>query len=551
MRFEARGKWLLSRMSDTMKQTQGPRNDEARQTRKAFYLTTTLPYVNADPHIGFALELVQADIVARYRTLLGDSVFFTTGTDEHGQKIYQRAKEEGKDVQLYVDEYAARFRSLKEKLDLCPELHFIRTTDANHVQAAQEIWRRCEKAGDIYKKKYKGLYCVGDEMFLKESDLVNGLCPNHPTMEPIEIEEENYFFKLSNYQAKLEAYLSQEGVVVPEWRRQEALKFVQGGLEDFSISREKSRLPWGIPVPGDEQQVMYVWFDALTNYISTLGWPAPSAVEGPDGLFKKYWVDGETVQMAGKDQVRFQSIMWQAMLMSAGLPTTQKVVYHGFITSGGQKMSKSLGNVIDPFSIVEEYGIDALRFFLAKHVHPFDDSDVTMERFKEAYNADLANGLGNAVSRVMQLAEKHLESPALTAGDLETFQYSTKFRESLDKFDFNVALEAVWSYVAKSGETTENEQYMSAINHVLADNNVETIRQVSSVLGVDQTMQTEQPFKVIKEDRQKAVQIITMMVREIALIAKSIEPFMPATSQMILDSVLKNKKPENLFPRKE
>jgi methionyl-tRNA synthetase len=512
---------------------------------KPFYLTTTLPYVNADPHIGFALELVQADIAVRYRALLGGDVFFNTGTDEHGQKIFQRAKEEGKDPQQYVDEYAAKFRSLKEKLNLYPALHFIRTTDAHHVVAAQEIWRRCAAKGDIYKKKYKGLYCVGDEMFLKDGDLVNGRCPNHPNLVPQEIEEENYFFKLSNYQSRLEQYLSQEGVVAPEWRRQEALNFVKSGLEDFSISREKARLTWGVPVPDDDSQVMYVWFDALTNYISTLGWPD----EGGD--FKKFWVDGETVQLAGKDQVRFQSIMWQAMLMSAGLPTTQKIVYHGFITSGGQKMSKSLGNVIDPLTIVDEYGVDALRFFLAKHVHPFDDSDVTMERFKEVYNADLANGLGNAVARVMQLAERHLDNPALSAQDLNTFQYSSKFRESMDKFDFNAALDTAWSYVAKSGETTENQQYMSAIDRVLSNNRVEPVRQVSSVLGLDQTMQSEQPFKVVKEDKQKAIQIITMMVREVALIAKSIEPFMPATSKAILDSVLANKKPENLFPRKE
>ncbi|MSU73871.1 methionine--tRNA ligase, partial [Candidatus Kaiserbacteria bacterium] len=340
---------------------------------KPLYLTTTLPYVNAEPHIGFALELVQADVIARYRTLLGDEVFFNTGTDEHGLKIYRKAQEEGKDTQAYTDEYAAKFKGLKEKLNLHPRLHFIRTTDPHHKTAAQEMWRRCLAKGDIFKKKYKGLYCVGDEAFIKETELVDGKCPNHPTMEPIEIEEENYFFRLSAYQEKLLAYLSREGVIVPEWRREEAINFVKQGLEDFSISRTKEKMPWGVPVPDDDAQVMYVWFDALTNYVSTLGWP-----EDGEGLYAKFWEKGETLQLAGKDQVRFQSIMWQGMLMSAGLKATDKVLYHGFITSEGKKMSKSLGNVIDPLAVVDEYGIDALRYFLARHVHPFEDSDFTM-----------------------------------------------------------------------------------------------------------------------------------------------------------------------------
>ena len=317
--------------------------------KKSLYITTTLPYVNADPHIGFALEIVRADIYARYRMVCGDDVFFNTGTDEHGLKIFRKAESEGKEVQAYVDEYAAKFRSLKEALGLTEQLHFIRTTDPPHVQAAQEMWRRCVARGDIYKRKYKGLYCVGDEAFIKETDLVNGKCPNHPSMDPMEIEEENYFFRLSAYQGKLVEYLSKEGVILPEWRRHETLQFVQGGLEDMSISRERARLSWGIPVPDDDTQTMYVWFDALTNYISTLGWP-----EDAEGSYKKFWEQGERLQMAGKDQLRFQSIMWQAMLMSAGLPTTDRVIYNGFITSGGQKMSKSIGNVIDPMANGEE-----------------------------------------------------------------------------------------------------------------------------------------------------------------------------------------------------
>ena len=478
---------------------------------KPLYLTTTLPYVNAEPHIGFALELVQADVIARYRRLMGDEVFFNTGTDEHGQKIYQKAKEEGRDVQEYVDHFAGEFKELRGALDLSYDA-FIRTTDAGHIAAAQDLWRRCEKAGDIYKKKYKGLYCVGDEAFVKESDLVDGKCPNHPTMDLVEIEEENYFFKLSNYQDKLLAYLGAEGVVVPEWRRQEALNFVKQGLEDFSVSRVKEKMSWGIPVPGDDTQVVYVWFDALTNYISTLGWPGDA-----EGNFKKFWVEGETLQLAGKDQVRFQSIMWQAMLMSAGLKTTDTVLYHGFITSDGQKMSKSIGNVIDPLAIVDEYGIDALRYFLARHVHPFEDSDFTMEKFKDVYNATLANGLGNLAARVMQLAETNLDKPVFAGGETFIFSYSPQIRDAMRDYDLNAVMDNIWAAVSE----------------------------------IDEAIQKEQPFKVVKEDKQRGAEMIVKMVKHLAWIAKAIEPFMPETSAAILQAVHANKKPVNLFPRKE
>jgi methionyl-tRNA synthetase len=483
---------------------------------KSLYVTTTLPYVNADPHIGFALEIVQADILARYRALLGDDVFFTTGTDEHGQKIYEAAKKVGKEPQEYVDEYAAKFRALKVSLGLSDQLHFVRTTDTHHKEAAQEMWRRCAAKGDIYKKKYKGLYCVGDEMFVKESDLVDGKCPNHPTMELQEIEEENYFFKLSNYQEKLLAYLSQDGVIVPEWRRQEAIAFVQGGLEDFSISRERERLSWGVPVPGDDTQVMYVWFDALTNYISTLGWPSSAkATEGkPEDLFEKFWVKGETIQLAGKDQVRFQSIMWQAMLMSADVPTTHRVCYHGFITSSGQKMSKSIGNVIDPLTIVNEYGADALRYFLARHISPFEDSDFTMERFKEAYNADLANGVGNVTARIMTLAQAHLSEPIQRP---EPVGFPREYTDALDAYEYNRALE----FVAKE------------------------------IQALDQKISDTEPFKLIKLDKEKGVELIRELATELYAVVRLLNPFMPDANAKIKETILANKKPAALFPRKE
>ncbi len=479
-------------------------------TNKPFYLTTTLPYVNADPHIGFALEIVHADIVARHLRNRGREVFFTTGTDEHGQKIFQKAAEMGQDVQAYVDHFAGQFEMLKQELNLSYDA-FIRTTDEKHIRAAQELWRRCLQAGDIYKKKYKGLYCVGDEMFLKENDLSNGRCPNHPNMEPIEIEEENYFFKLSAYQDKLLTYLSREDSVLPDWRRGEAIKFIEQGLEDFSISREKARMSWGIPVVDDESQVMYVWFDALTNYISTLDWP-----DDAKGNFQKFWIDGETVQMAGKDQVRFQSIMWQAMLMSAKLKTSDTVVYHGFITSGGQKMSKSLGNVIEPFAIVQEYGTDALRYYLARHISPFEDSDFTMEKFKDAYNANLANGLGNLVSRVMKMAEDNTQ-PISDLDDIVGMLVADDVHAKMDSFDISQAMDVIWERI-------------SSADLLIAD---------------------LQPFKLVKTDPEGGVRLINSLKMELYSIANDLQAFLPETSQKIKDAVRENKKPKTLFPRKE
>jgi methionyl-tRNA synthetase len=475
------------------------------------YLTTTLPYVNADPHVGFALEVLQADALARFWRMQGHEVFFNTGTDEHGQKIAQKADEKGEPRQAYVDHYAGEFRKLRDLLDLSVDA-FIRTTDPGHVAAAQEIWRRCEAAGDIYKKTYKGLYCVGDEMFMKESELVDGRCPNHPNLELEEIEEENYFFRLSKYQAYLEEYLSREGVIVPEWRRLEALNFVRQGLEDFSISREVSRMDWGIPVPNDPGHVMYVWFDALTNYISTLGWP-----EDKEGKYKAFWEEGDPMQMAGKDQVRFQSIMWQAMLRSAGLAPTRRVLYHGFITSGGQKMSKSLGNVISPSDLVSTYGIDATRYLLLRHVHPFEDTDLTMERLSEWYNAHLANGIGNQVARVMKLASTYLPGPVEVADE----PLEQAFVDLLARYAFSEALDLIFAHIQKA----------------------------------DLYMQEGEPWKAIKsanpDEKEAAEDDIEKLVRHLYKTACHLEPFMPSTAAKIKDAVRKNEMPASLFARKE
>src|SRR3989344_3590019 len=333
-------------------------------SKRYFYITTTAPYVNADPHIGFALELVQADAIARFKKLQGFTVAFGFGTDEHGLKIYRQAQEENKLPQDYCDEHVGKFKSLAKALNLSTT-HFIRTTDQKHVEAAQEFWKRCFQNNDIYKKNYKVKYCVGCELEKTDSELENNKCPIHPNLAIEDYEEENYFFRFSKYQNRLlQLYNNRPDFVIPSNRLKEIESFVKKGLHDFSISRLKSKMPWGVPVPGDNDHVMYVWFDALVFYISTLGWP-DSILD-----FEKFW---PVIHVAGKDNLRQQSAIWQAMLMSAGLPNYKQIFIHGFITSDGKKMSKSLGNVIDPFELVEQYGVDAVRYYLLKEIPAADD----------------------------------------------------------------------------------------------------------------------------------------------------------------------------------
>ncbi len=468
--------------------------------KKSFYITTTLPYVNAEPHIGFAMELVRADVIARYKKLSGQEVFFNTGTDEHGSKIFKKAQEEGIETQKFVDDHSEKFRDLIKLLNIDPEVHFIRTTDQKHIKAAQEFWKRCEK--DIEKKLYKIKYCVGCELEKTDSELESGHCVLHPLLEIEEREEENYFFKLSNYQDKLlNLYKSNPNFVIPDSRYNEIKAFVERGLEDFSISRLKSKMPWGVEVPSDSEHVMYVWFDALVSYISTLDWP-----QNEDN-FTKFWREGIPTQYAGKDNLRQQSAMWQAMLMSAGLPNSYQIIINGFINSRGQKMSKSLGNVISPNELVEKYGVDATRYLLLRHINSFEDTDVTWERLDEWYESGLANGLGNLVSRVLTMANNYGVS---TIDSVHTIHY-----DYFKDFDIQKYMNHVWELIKKT----------------------------------DKKIQDEEPYKKYKTNHEIAVNIVADLCTNLYEIAHLLRYIMPKTSEVIKSSLEDLKKPENLFPR--
>lgn len=482
------------------------------EKNKTFYLTTTLPYVNSDPHIGFAMEIIRADVIARYKKLSNFDVFFNTGTDEHGQKLFTSAEKEGKDVKQYVDENAQKFKDLIKLLNILEDIHFIRTTDEHHLEAAQAFWRICKQNGYIYKKNYQTKYCVGCELEKTDSELNDdGQCPVHPNNKIEFINEENYFFKFSEFQNRLlDFYEKNSNFVVPDFRFHEIKSFVQKGLEDFSISRLKSKMSWGVPVPDDENHVMYVWFDALVNYISTLGWPEDKE------KFEKYWTNGTPTQYCGKDNLRQQSSMWQAMLMAAGLPNSHSIVIDGFITGeGGIKMSKSMGNGVDPIEIVKEYGVDALRYFLLKEIGSFEDSPFTIERFKDAYNSGLANGLGNLTSRVMTMATNY----GVRLGEEELkMKYYTKEIEDFESFDMNKFMNKIWL----------------------------------NLRGLDEYIQKNEPFKKIKVNKEEAEKDVYYLLSHLYENALALEPLLPETSKKIQELIRENKKPENpLFLRKE
>lgn len=454
-----------------------------------FYVTTAIPYVNADPHVGFALECVVADVLARHRRRRGDDVRFLTGTDDNSLKSVQGAEREGVPVVDLVERYASRFEALRDTLDLSTD-DFIRTSsDPRHAAGVHALWRACAASGDIYRGHYTGRYCVGCERFVDDAER----CPEHDS--PLEdVSEENWFFRLSRYeQPLLELIESGRLRVVPDGRRNEVLGLIRGGLRDFSISRSASRSRgWGVPVPDDPSQVCYVWFDALGNYITAL-----------DGeLFDRYWSGDRTVHVIGKDIVRFHAVYWPAILLSAGLELPDVVLTHGFVTAEGRKISKSLGNAVDPFALVGEFGTDVVRYFLLRHIRTTEDGDFTRERLVRARDADLADQLGNLVSRVVALVQRSLGG-VVPAAEVPLPDLGAEVDAAVDRFDLHDALSAIW--------------------HVVEDANRSIVE--------------AKPWELARDGDPRLPGVLGRLCASIRLVGAELEPFLPRTSAEILRRV--------------
>jgi methionyl-tRNA synthetase len=481
---------------------------------KKFYITTSIFYVNSSPHIGSALEMVQADVLARYHRQLNEDVFFLTGTDEHGVKIVRKAEELKKNVKELVDGNAAKFVDLTKVLDLSHN-DFIRTTDRErHWPAVFKIWQELNEKGDIYKGEYKGLYCVGCEAYLAPNDLIEGKCPVHKK-EPDVLEEENYFFRLSKYAPVIQKIIEKgELAIIPLTRKNEILGLINQGVADISISRPKEKLLWGVPVPNDDSQIVYVWLEALINYISALGY-------GQNGeKFQRYWP--ADVHCLGKDILRFHALLWPAVLLSAGLPLPRRIFVHGFLTIEGQKMSKSLGDVVNPFELVKKYGADPVRYFLLREFSSTEDGDFSVKRLEERYNSDLANGLGNLVSRILTLSGKAgislkdsgktRERDGLTP---KVKAFEEKYHQAFREIKFHEALEAIWQLIG----------------------------------ACDEHIEKNKPWGLIENNRDRAKQILSELLVALREVARLLQPFLPVTSEKILDQIKQNKKAEILFPR--
>lgn len=450
-----------------------------------YYLTTAIPYINAKPHLGHVLEWFQADALAQYQRLQGKKVAFAAGSDENSLKNVRAAEKTGQETQPWLDEYAEIFRAAYDFFGISLT-HFRRSSDQKlHWPGVQKLWQLCDQAGDFYKKTYEGLYCVGCETFYTPDELIDGKCPEHFT-EPEKVAEENYFFRLSKYQDQIRQLIETDQVhIVSDQFKKEMLGFINTGLEDFSVSRSNARgRGVGVPVPNDPDQVMYVWFDALTVYMTAIGWGFD------DAEWQTYWP--ADVHVIGKGINRFHSVYWIGMLLSAGLPLPKTISVHGYITSDGQKMSKSLGNVIDPFALVETYGLEPVRFFLLKEIPTHSDGDFNYEKFKEVYTADLANGLGNVCSRVAKLCEKSgLGSPAVT----QTFNPS--YQTLFSQFELDSAAKSV----------------------------------VQQIADLDGYLSLQKPWTLAGEEQQ---QILIEAIKQIQKIAFHLQPFMPQTAQTIL-----------------
>lgn len=474
-----------------------------------FYITTSIPYINGEPHLGHAMELIIADVMARHARQQGAEVIFSTGTDEHGGKIQEKANEQDLKPEAYADKMSKLFEDLTAVLNISNN-RFIRTTDKAHEEIAKQIWKKLEK--DIYKAKYIGWYCTGDEAFFTEAEVKanNGICPNHN--RPYEkLEEDNYFFALSKYGSQVaEAIKSERFKILPSTRRNEILSLIESGLEDISISRPKDKLTWGIDIPGDKDQVMYVWFEALMNYISVLGYPNHAD-------FKDYWPPN--VQVIGKDIIRFHAAIWPAMLLGLGLELPKLLYVHGFIHIEGQKMSKSLGNSIAPTDIVANYGADPLRYYLLRHVPSYSDGDFSLNALNTSYNNELANELGNAVSRTIAMVDR------FAGGEVSNIP----------------------------SPTHDIAAYEQAISECRLDKALEDI--FEQIKGLNQYIEEEKPWELAKEeDKEHLNEVLAYMVGSLDQIADLLEPFLPQTSEKIKAAFKEgktHKMSETLFPKKD
>ncbi len=476
---------------------------------KKIFITTAIDYVNASPHLGHCLGKIQADVVARYHRQLGESVFLLNGTDENSLKNVQSAEKEGISTKELVDKNASIFQSLKETLNLSYN-DFIRTTEDRHIKGAQKLWTACQK--DIYKKSYSGLYCVGCEEFYKESELENGFCPEHKT-KPELIAEENYFFKLSKYQNQVKKLIENDEIkIIPQTRKNEILSFINSGVEDICVSRSLERSHgWGIDVPGDSTQKIWVWFDALSSYINAVGY-------GDDKeKFKEWWQESDNrIHVIGKGISRFHAVYWIGMLLSASIALPNKIFIHGYLTLNGQKISKSLGNTINPFELVKKYGTDAVRYYLLREITPTEDGDFTYEKFEQRYNSDLASGLGNLLARTVTLATKfkviklssyQVENKELEGAVDKIKQDCKTFTEA---FKFNEALRSIWELIS----------------------------------FCDKYINEEKPW----EGGAAAPQVISDVLFALENISDLLLPFLPETAEKIKKAV-ETKKSEQLFPR--
>ena len=466
-------------------------------TKNKFYITTAILYTNSKPHLGFAFELIQADVLARYHRLKGEEVYFLTGTDEHGITVSRAAEKLDKTPLELADEVAIQAQDLTQQLNISND-DFIRTSDkSRHWPTVIKFWNQLKENGDLYKKEYEGLYCVGHEAFIKKSELVDGLCPLHKT-EPEKVKEENWFFKLTKYKKEIKRAIEEgELNIVPNSRANEIINLIKDA-EDVSFSRPVSSLKWGIPVPDDPNQTMYVWADALTNYISALGW-------GQAGQnFEKFWP--ADVHIVGKDILRFHAIIWPAMLLSVGLELPKSIYVHGFLNVNGQKMSKTTGNVVDPFSIIEKFGPEVLRYYLLREISSTEDGDFSEEKLIARYNGDLANGLGNLISRIITLVDKNLNAELIYKEELLDADVALKISEvvarcdtAIDSFKLHEALAAIWELIGFS------DKYMNDRKPWAADTS--------------------------PEEFLKTMTNLVMMLHHIA---RMLLPFMPETADKIM-----------------